>query len=202
MRICWNIVSDPAFLTLALVVVTIAYVVVTYRILKANQRVVTVMKEQLEASLRPYIVVSTFITPGNPMICLRISNTGRTTAENLKLRWDKDFYQYREKEDKYNLRKAYAFQNVIETFVPGAELLFYLGMGFQIFADDTDPKLTPSQFTITATYRYSGKEILEQTTIDLEAYRKTSLPPQDAIVSELKEIAKAVDALSRAFRNS
>jgi len=196
-KTCWHIVSDPAFLTFALVVVTGFYVFFTYRILGANQRLVTLMQDQLESGLRPYIVISTFVTPGNPMICLKISNTGRMTAENLELRWDKDFYQYGQKEDKYNLRKAYAFQNVIETFVPGAELLFYLGMGFQIFADDTDPKLTPSRFTIKATYSYSGKEVAEQTTIDLEAYRKTSLPPEDALVSQLKEIAKALDRISR-----
>jgi len=196
LKTCWNIVSDPAFLTLALVVVTVAYVIVTYRILRANQRVVTVMKEQLEASLRPYIVVSTFITTGNLIICLKISNTGKMTAENLELTWDRDFYQYGRKEDNYNLKKAYAFQNVIETFVPGAELLFYLGMGFQIFADDTDPKLTPPQFTITATYSYSDKKVSEQTTINLETYRKTSLPPQDAVVTQLKEIARALGNIS------
>lgn len=197
MKTCWHIVSDPAFLTFALVLVTLSYVVVTYRILKANQRLVTVMQEQLEASLRPYIVISTFITPGNPMISLKISNTGRMTAENLELRWDRDFYQYGRQEDKCNLRKAYAFQNVIETFVPGAELLFYLGMGFQIFADNTDPKLTPSEFTITATYSYSGTKVSEKTTIDLEAYRKTSLPPEHALVSQLKEIARALGTISR-----
>ena len=193
----WHIVRDPAFLTLALVAVTIAYVFVTYRILKANQRVVGVMQDQLEASLRPYILISTFIIPGNPMLCLKITNTGKMPAEKLQLRWDKDFYQYGEKEDNRNLKKAYAFQNVIETFVPGSELLFYLGMGFQIFSDDTDRELTPTQFTITATYNYSGKKVSEQTTINLEAYRKTSLPPQDAIVTHLKKIAEGVNKLCK-----
>jgi len=83
------------------------------------------MQDQLEASLRPYIVISTFITPGNPMICLKISNTGRMTAENLQLELDRDFYPSLKGVDEYNLKSAYAFQNTIETFVPGAELLFY-----------------------------------------------------------------------------
>lgn len=189
---CWNIVFNPTFLTFALVLVTTIYVVTTNKILKANRQVVDLMQDQLEASLRPYVLTSTFIVAGNGMICLKISNTGKTAAQNLQLKLDRDFYQYGKKEVRYNLANAYAFQNTIETFVPGAELVFYIGMGFQIFDDNTNSKLTPTQFTITATYKYSEKTVSEKTTIDLQAYRMTSLPPQEAIVTQLKEIVKAI----------
>lgn len=181
--------------TLALVIVTFLYVIVTWRILEANRKAVRVMKDQLEASSRPYIVPSTFVVPGNSMICLKISNTGKMAARDVRLELNRDFYQYGETDDKYNLKNAHAFQNVIETFVPGMELLFYLGMGFQIFKDDTNLELTPPQFQITATYHYSEKEVSEKTIIDLEVYRKTSLPPQEATVKQLKEMVKAIREL-------
>lgn len=184
-------------LTFILILVTIVYVVVTSRILKANHQAVKIMGEQLEASFRPYIVPSTFVIPGNMMICLKISNTGKMAAENVKLELDRDFYQYGETDDKYNIKTAYAFKNTIETFVPGMELLFYLGMGFQIFKNETDPKFTPSEFQITAMYSYPGRKVSEKTVINLEAYRKTSLPPQEATVTQLKEIVKAIDKLNK-----
>ena len=180
------------FFTFLLVLVTAIYVFLTHRILKANRQTVSIMEEQHEASLRPYIVLTTFMAPGNMMICLKISNTGKTVADNVKLELDRDFYQYGEKYTKYNLKNAYGFQSDIKTFIPGMELLYYLGMEFQIFKDDINQQITPSQFKITATYNYSGKKVSEETFIDLESYRKTNLPPQEAVVTQLKEIVKAI----------
>jgi hypothetical protein len=149
----------------------------------------------VEASLRPYIGICTFIVPGNSMICLKISNTGKTSAENVSMRLDRDFFQYGKTSPEHNLASAYVFKNRIKTFPPGTDLLFYLGFGFQIFDEKTNPALTPSQFTIKVRYSYSDREVCEETTIDLEAYRMSSLPPQDAIVTQLKKITEAIDKL-------
>lgn len=191
----WHIIQSGNFWTALLCIVTGFYVILTRKILKSNQQAVCVMREQMEASLRPYIGICTFIVPGNSMVCLKISNTGKTSAENVRIRLDRDFFQYGRTTPESNLTNAYVFQNTIKTFPPGTELLFYLGLGFQIFDDKTDPKLTPPQFTVNVRYNYSGREVCEETTIDLEAYRMTSLPPQEAIVTQLKEIVKAIDKL-------
>ncbi len=168
-----------------LFIVTTVYVILTYHILK-------VMKKQHEASLRPYVVPATFVVPGNGMLCLRIANNGKMAAENVRLDIDRDFYKYGSTKDEHNLKDAYIFNNPIGTLVPGTELLFYLGMGFHIFGENTDPLKTPSKFIITAKYQYLEKTVEEKTVIDLEAYRMSSLPPQESIVTQLKEIVKAI----------
>lgn len=179
--------------TFVLVGVTGVYVVITAKILKANQRTVAVMQQQFEASFRPYIVPSTFLVPGNYMISLQISNVGKSTAEDLQLNLDKDYYPGREK-DEVSLRKAYIFQNKVATFAPGERRVFYLGTGYDIFEDSSSRK--PHRFTITATYSFSGKTVSEQTVIDLETYRGSQLQPQDAVVSQLKNIARLLEKQS------
>jgi hypothetical protein len=170
--------------TSVLVAVTAVYVVVSGLILKANKKAVKVMQEQHKASLRPYIVPSTFLVPGNYMVSLQISNMGKSAAEDLQLSLDKDYYPPREKEeDERSLRNAYIFQNKITTFAPGERRVFYLGTGKDIFEDASSRR--PYQFAITATYSFSGKTISEQTVIDLETYRESQLQPQDAVVREL-----------------
>lgn len=177
--------------TFLLVLVTVVYVLLSYFILRANKAAVEVMQKQHEASLRPYIVPSTFLVPGNYMISLQISNVGKIAAEDLQLNLDKDYYPSREKEvDERSLRNAYIFQNKVTTFAPGERRVFYLGTGEDIFGDISSRR--PHQFTITATYSFSGKTVSEQTVMDLETYRGSQLQPEDAVVRELKNITAAI----------
>lgn len=188
--------SAANFLTFILILVTIVYVFITGLILWANRQAVKVMGEQLESSIRPYIVPSTFIVPGNRMICLRICNTGKAIAEKLQLKLDKDYYPPREnQEEEYNLREIYAFTETIRTFTPGAELIFYLGTGSDIFKEDNQRR--PSQFTITATYNFLKKQLSETMVIDLEIYRNSQLYPQEAMVTGLKNIESAIRYLTK-----
>ncbi len=56
-------------LTGALVLVTAFYAWATYRILKANERVVEVMHEQAAAIARPYVTITPFLELDNPIFC-------------------------------------------------------------------------------------------------------------------------------------
>lgn len=193
--------SAANILTFVLIVVTVVYVIFTWRIMKANSRAVNVMHDQLEASIRPYIVTCTFLVPGNRMICLRICNTGKVIAENLQLKLDKDYYPPREKEEEeYNLREIHAFKEEIKTFALGAELIFYLGTGNDIFKEENQRR--PWQFTITAMYHFSGKTVSEETVLDLEAYRKSQLYPEEAMVTGLKNIESAIRELKKKEANT
>lgn len=180
-----------------LLITTACYVIITKRILNANKKAVQIMQEELDTSLRPFIQIVTYLIPGNYMICLKISNVGKTAAEKLRLEIDKDFYQYGSKEEIHNLKLAYVFNNEIEMFAPRSELLFYLGFGNQIFDEKTDSRKTPNKFKITAKYIFFGREVLEETIIDLQIYLKSQLPPQEAIVTQLKEIKSAIDELKK-----
>ncbi len=66
-----------AFLTGLLVLITGFYAWATYRILKANELVVEAMREQSEATYRPYVTAGVYLEPDNPIFYLRIANTGK-----------------------------------------------------------------------------------------------------------------------------
>ena len=100
-------------LTALLVVITGFYAWVTFRILRANEAVVQAMRDQLEAQSRPYVHPSLFVVPGTNIFGLRVKNTSKTAASNLRLSIDKDFFLLAKKEDAQNLRKMNAFSKPI-----------------------------------------------------------------------------------------
>lgn len=179
-------------LTGLLVIITGLYALFTFKILRANQSVVAEMQSQNEALRRPYIVISPALFPNNIIFFLRIRNTGSTAAENLRLSIDKNFYEFGRVEDKYNLKSFRAFNDSIDSFVPGAEMTFYLAQGFVIFGKNSNPDATPSVFTVTAEYSFGKKTVVENTVIDLRSYAN-STPPQDSISYELKKIREILE---------
>lgn len=91
--------SPTDWLTLALVVITGLYAWATFRILRANEAVVAAMKEQTETQLRPYLIVSAAPRIGTTLMCLHIENAGRSVAENIRLKMDRDFYPHAERRE-------------------------------------------------------------------------------------------------------
>jgi hypothetical protein len=183
------------YLTGALVIITAFYAWATFRILRANEKVVEVMHEQAEAVTRPYVSVAPVLEPDNPIFYLRITNTGKTTANKLKLTIDKSFHKFGEKSSEADLASFAAFNNVIESFPPGAEIVFSLAQSFKLFGEESDKELLPQSFTITAEYSYGNKTVKENNIIDLKAYYGANIP-QDAYVRKLKDISKAIEKVA------
>ena len=181
-------------LTALLVVITAFYAWSTFRILKANENVVSVMEEQTEALYRPYVSARVYLVPKSPMLYLGIKNTGKTAAERLRIKLDRDYYQFGEKNAEKNLVGYHAFQNTIDSFPPEAELIFYLGVAHQVIGDGRDYKLTPDYFNITLTYEYGGKSVEEKTMLDLRPLKNSAIPP-DPLVENLDGIKKAIEEL-------
>lgn len=179
-------------LTGILIIITGFYAWATYRILQANEKVVNVMRDQEEAFRRPYITIAPYTVPGTPLMGIRIANMGKSPAHNLSLNMDKDFYKFGEKEE--NIAQFNAFREPIEMFAPGTELIFDLAMGFKIFAEDADPGIMPKLFSITASYEFFGKKVIEKNTIDLNPFLRSTLP-RDSIVKELEKIHEAIEKL-------
>ncbi len=157
------------FLTAVLVIITIVYACLTHRISKANQQVVQVMREQSDALNRPYVTVAAVTEPGSPNLYLRISNSGKTAAEKLSLKLDRDFYMWADKS--LNLAGQNIFRHETASFAPGAVLTFSLIQSFKLFGEDADHKVTPLVFKVQAKYRYLGKSVEEETIIDLQQFR-------------------------------
>ncbi len=178
-------------LTALLIVITGIYAWFTFKILKANERIVEKMHEQQEAMYRPYIAISPVVYPENPIVFLKIQNTGLTAANNLRLTLDKDFFQFGDKGEERNLKSHSAFKDQISSLVPGAEIYFYLAQSFVIFGKKGQD-LTPSVFSITAEYEYLGKKVSEKTIIDLCPYLGAA-NPHDPLVRQLKHIKEVIE---------
>ncbi|MBM4338231.1 MAG: hypothetical protein FJ110_01680 [Deltaproteobacteria bacterium] len=178
-------------LTAILVIFTGFYAWATFRILKANEKVVEQMRYQQEATQRPYISISPVLYPENPIVFLKIKNSGLTAAHNVRLSLDRDFYQFGEKREESNLKSFRAFTEPIDSFVPGGEMLFYLAQSFVIFGEKTDPSLTPSCFTITAEYEYHSKKVREKTIIDLRPYLASTFP-YDPLVNQMIKLIETI----------
>jgi hypothetical protein len=106
------------------------------------------MRSQSEAMLRPYITVSPFIRAHTSLLCLRIANAGRNSAQNLKLALDRDFFQFGENQQDKNLRYKSAFTTLMDSFPPGSELIFSLCQGWVLFDGGGKPDICPVQFSM------------------------------------------------------
>lgn len=188
------------YLTGVLVIITAFYAWATFRILRANEKVVEVMHEQAEAVTRPYISVAPVLEPDNPVFYLRITNTGKTAANKLKLTIDKSFHKFGEKSSEANLASFAAFNNVIESFHPGAEIVFSLVQSFKLFGQESDKGILPQSFTIMSEYSFGNKTVKENNIIDLKAYYGANIP-QDAYVRKLKDISKAIEKVAENILN-
>jgi hypothetical protein len=181
------------YLTAILVFITAIYAYLTYRMAKASEASVEAVRDQSEAMLRPYITTAPFIRPHTPFLYLRVKNTGRIGAKNLRLTLDRDFFQFGEKDRAdMNLRTMSAFSTPIDSFPPGAELIFALGQGWVLFGESTQPDASPTQFNVTATYEFLGKRVEEANQIDLRPYIGTE-GERDPVVEELERIRKVME---------
>jgi len=180
------------YLTAILVFITAIYAYLTYRMAKTSEASVEEMRQQSEATMRPYIVVAPFVRPHTPLLYLRIVNTGKNTAHNLKLSIDKDFFQFGETQSDKNLRNKSAFTVPMDSFPPNTELIFALAQGWILFEGTGKPDICPTQFTITAQYEFSSKQVVEKHHIDLRGYLGSE-GERDPLVEELEKIRKVME---------
>jgi hypothetical protein len=190
--------SDQINLAIAVIacfstIMSLAVVVATFKILRANREAVAVMKEQIRAVSRPYIQVSPWVRIGSTMLMLTIRNVGASAATKLKLSLDKDFYSNGEPSENRNLRLFTAFVHPIESLPPKAELSFHLGPGHIIF---TNTDRCPLRFTITAEYEFEGERVTETTTVDLQPFM-SSAQPIDPVSEQLKKLTEHVSTIAK-----
>lgn len=181
------------YLTAILVFITAIYAYLTHRMAVASESSVRAVMDQSEAMMRPYVTIAPLIRPQVLDFYLRITNTGRTGAENLCLSLDKDFFQRGAiKSPESNLRIKSAFTRPIDSFPPEAELLFTLGPGWILFGKDAKPDATPLQFNVTATYEFNKRKVTEITSVDLRPYLGSE-GAHDQLVEEIEKLRKTIE---------
>jgi len=112
------------------------------------------MQTQTEFLSRPYIAITHSVT-SQTLIRLSIKNTRKSSADNLRLQIDKNFHQYARQD--LNIADIYLFKNTIQTFPPNAQLFFPLISSLEYQGPQPENPLSPSLFSITATYSFLGK---------------------------------------------
>jgi hypothetical protein len=184
--------SATEWLTVALVIITALYAWATFRILRANEAVVAAMKEQTEAQLRPYVVVAASPRVGTTLLCLTIENAGRSSAQNLRLEIDRDFYVHAKKEEPGNVAKLPAFVEPIRSLAPGTQLVFILGIGHTISA--AADELCPRVFNVQASYESGTRSYSEMHTVDLRPLMHSSVV-HDPVAEEIEKLRKSLERL-------
>jgi hypothetical protein len=192
--------TNTDWLTLALVVITAFYAWATLKILRANEAMVSTMRDQQNAAMRPYILVSTSVRTGTQLLYLSIKNVGKTAAIGLKLSLDKSFYQLGEKREDRNIANSAAFSRVIDSLPPDGQLLFLLGNGPTLYGSSNTEELSPLLFQVTAKYMSGSESISETSIVDLRPYINTDVP-HDPIVEELGKLREEFVKLSRSLEN-
>lgn len=185
-------------LTGILVIITGTYAWATFKILKANENVVNAMREESLAIRRPYIIVAPVLEYDNPVFYLRITNTGKTSAENLKLSIDKSFFRFGNKKKDNDLATFSAFNNTIDSFPPGAEIIFSLAQAFKVFKNNNEDSNLPQTFIVKASYEYSGLMFDEENRIDLRPYINADIP-QNAQIRKLRDIIESLRKISESL---
>lgn len=175
-------------LTAILVFVTTIYVYLTYRMAKATEA-------SADATMRPYVTVAPYVRPHTAFLYLRVENSGRTAAEDLRLTIDRNFYQFGNVDrPESNLRTMSAFTAPIDSLPPGNQLNFALGQGWVIFGEKARTDIMPPQFNVTISYKYRGKVVEEISRIDLRPYIGSE-GDRDPIVEELERIRQTLERL-------
>jgi hypothetical protein len=154
-----------------------------------NRQAVVAMRQQVQAATRPYITIRTHISAGRPIIQLTISNDGRSSAENLAVRLDRDVLPFGTDNKNENLRAKPFFRDVIATFAPGATMAFDLVEAYKELSENGE---VPAVFSINASYGAGAVRFEEVTRIDLRAF-EGSLYPYDPIHSELEKIRAVLE---------
>lgn len=185
-----------------LIFITGGYVIITYRILRVNQKTVAAMQAQTETISRPVITMTHNLSP-DFMINLFIRNTGRMNADKLKLTIDQNFFQISPRFKEFNIADNQLFKDGVKSFPPGSEVMFSL-LPTVALGDNEHESKSPMTFTITATYSFGDSFYTEATTIDLRPYRNLFMPSEtvqqklEKLTNEIKEIKEVIKGRSSA----
>ena len=185
-------ITTTDWLTLALVIITAVYAWATFRILRANEAVVSAMEKQTEAQLRPYVVVTVAPRIGTTLLLLEVQNSGKSPAEDVRLTMDKDFFPHAERRESENIAKLPAFSQPIKSLAPGLRMQFILGVGGTTFSAGVDEALCPKVFSVRAEYRYAGHAYDENNTIDLQPMLH-SAAIHDPVAEEIKRLRESLE---------
>lgn len=178
-------------LTGASVIITTVFAYLTWRMVSISQATFSEVQDQTWNAHRPRVLVEPYARPHTNIFYLRIRNVGSSTASDLALKIDKEFWKSGEKSDNRRLHLKPVCQKPLVAFYPGQDLRFALGEGFVVLGVQPDSPLCPVEFTISTSYSYLGRVIEEEFPIDLNIYFESE-PERCPVVEELERLRQVI----------
>jgi hypothetical protein len=193
----WITVLSSAIMagaTVTLVAITVKYVKYTYGILKQNEKLIQLTKEENEEAKRPYINVRTY-DRYQDLIFLLIKNEGKSSAKNVQFSIDKDIFQ--DRDENKNIRDFQLFKYGAEEIPPGLEYHYFLGYYPRFYDKEGEKSLLPFTFKITCNYSYFDKTVAEPHSIDIRSLESTWPTPNELeeISGKLKKIEEYLNEI-------
>lgn len=175
------------FLTGLLVLVTLIYVWLTHQILETNQKAVTAMKEQIKASVRPYVFYD--LVPCGPLIEAHLKNGGITAAHNVRVSIQPELRI----PTLGPVTPSALTGHPTSLLPPGRELVEFVGSW-----DELKQHTGGLAFTGVLTYNdSSGEQYKESFQIDLSARLGMAYIGRPETAAQLENIAKALSEIGR-----
>lgn len=187
-----------AIATIILVLITGVYAYFTRQILVSNRDILAQMNKQAIMESRPYINIQAILDPIDLLLKLKITNIGKTAATNIRFELDRPFHQFADKNSDRNIQKFHLFNELIDTFPPGTNIILYLGTGPHIFSEGTDKSLTPNIFTIKTSY-IGIENYTESFVVDLNIYRNSTSEHSVPLKRELESVRDSIIRISKSI---
>ena len=187
------------YANIGLAVITLVYACLTYRLVTLSQDTLSDARLQSQRDNRPYIDVVALQREGATVFQLRIGNTGRNAAKNVRLSLSKQFYQRHQIKEKYLLQNMHPFKETIASFSPKLELVLDLGISYEFFLD-LDSVTTPLDFEVRAQYEWEGLHFDETTPIDIRVFARSSAAAS-GVLQEYKDINKQLQEMTKAINS-
>jgi len=174
-----------ACLNAATVGVTAVYAFLTYKILKANQETVRASRDQIEASVRPYVYFD--LVNHWPDIEGFIKNTGRTPAHDIKI-----VLAPKIETEVQGKRKVPNLLTATHSFLaPDRELHELLGEWKDL--RNQNPSMV---FTGTVTYRDQRKTYVEPFRLDLNTQEGITWVARVDVPNEIRRINENLEKIT------
>jgi len=187
------------YANIGLAAITLLYACLTYRLVTLSQDTLSDARLQSQRDNRPYIDVVALQREGAALFQLRIGNTGRNAAKNVKLSLSKQFYRYHQIKEENLLQNKHPFKETITRFSPKLELVLDLGATYKFF-QDLDSVTTPLDFEVRAQYEWEDLHFDEITPIDIRVFAGSSAAAS-GVLQEYKDINKQLEEITKAINS-
>jgi hypothetical protein len=152
--------------TLLTVIVLASAAVVAWRQVKEAKRLREEHQHLREEQARPFVVID--IEPWSPFVDLKITNVGKTMAQDVQFRFEPKLESVKDEQHGFvPVGETNLFKNGIASFPPGKQITLW----FDHYPDRIEKGL-PDRYDVEISYvGPSGKRYAETTILDLGMYR-------------------------------